>query len=88
MARPSDREYQLQRQIKDLKQVVEKLELENKRLQKIIDKTDEPKVYSKKAKVIVKPCPACGAEIKSTELPHGYMELCSAGCGHRNVRNK
>jgi hypothetical protein len=92
--RPSDQEYALQRQIKDLKEINSRLEDQVKKLQFQLEKS-EPKVETegrrdkkKPAKVIAKPCPDCGAETKITELPHAVMELCSAACGHRNVRSK
>jgi regulator of replication initiation timing len=89
MARPSDTEYKLRHQIKELKEQNERLEVENARLKKQLEKTEvkdpNPK---KKGKVIAKPCPDCGAETRITDLPHAKMELCSAACGYRNVRNK
>jgi regulator of replication initiation timing len=90
MARPSDREFELKRQVKELKEQNEKLETEIRQLRKQIDKAQpkDPDAKKKPGKVIVKPCPDCGAEIKLTELPHAVMELCSAGCGYRKVRNK
>jgi predicted RNase H-like nuclease (RuvC/YqgF family) len=90
--RPSDQEYKLNRQLKELKELNQRLEDEIKQLKK---KVEKPKVEAegrrdkkKPAKVIAKPCPDCGAETKITELPHAKMELCSAGCGYRNVRSK
>jgi len=89
MARPSDREYELKRQVKELKEQNERLEVEIKKLKKQIEKTEVKDPYVKKqGKPVVKPCPDCGAEIKVTDLPHAKMELCSAGCGFRQVRNK
>lgn len=87
--RPSDQEYKLAREIKELKEQLHKLEDENKKLKKQLDKTqpkEEPE--KKKGKIIKKPCPDCGAEVRITDLPHATMELCSAACGHRSVRNK
>ena len=91
MARPSDREFALKRKISDLEQQISKLEDENKRLKKQLDKSPMEKSLTapkKAAKLINKPCPDCGAELKLTDLPHAVMELCSAACGHRNVRSK
>jgi regulator of replication initiation timing len=89
MARPSDREFELKRQIREMKEQNGRLEDEIKKLKKQLEKTEvkdpNPK---KKGKVIAKPCPDCGAETRITDLPHAKMELCSAGCGYRNVRNK
>lgn len=88
MTRPSDREFQLKRKIKELEEQNSRLEVENAKLRKQIEKSEEPKDKKKSGKVVVKPCPECGAEVKSTELPHAIMELCSAQCGYRKVRNK
>ena len=90
MARPSDREFVLKRKISDLEQQISKLEEENKRLKKQLDKEEKKDltVPKKLAKLVAKPCPSCGAEIKVTDLPHAVMELCSAACGHRSVRSK
>lgn len=91
MARPSDREYQLKRKVKELEEKISTLEIENKRLKQQVEKLQAPAVDNPKKKKAVttkKECPDCGAEIKSTELPHAILELCSKGCGHRNVRNK
>lgn len=83
MARPSDREYALKRRVKDLEEQNEKLEKEIKTLRKQAEKEILPN--PKKVKVVLKPCPDCGAEIKVTELPHAKMSLCSAACGYRKV---
>jgi regulator of replication initiation timing len=91
MARPSDREYQLHRKVKDLEEQNRKLEVEIAKLKKQLDKSPMEKSLTapkKAAKLVNKPCPDCGAELKITELPHAVMELCSAACGHRNVRSK
>jgi DNA repair exonuclease SbcCD ATPase subunit len=89
MARQSDREFSLKRKIKDLEQQNEKLELELAKLKKQINKSEESLTEKKKpGKVANKPCPDCGAELKTTDLPHAVMELCSAGCSYRNVKGK
>jgi len=90
MARPSDKEYALFRQIKELKEQILKLETENSKLKKQIEKEAPKDEYTKKKilKAIQKPCPDCGAEVKTTDLPHAKMDLCGAQCGYRNVRNK
>lgn len=89
MARPSDREYELQRQIKQLKEINVKLETEITRLKKQVEK-QTPKEDNPKARktTVLRACPDCGEEIKITDLPHAVMELCSAACGFRKVRNK
>jgi hypothetical protein len=80
-------EYELERQIKDLKEQNAKLKklLRDKEKAVKVDKVDKPIV---KAKPIEKECPKCGAKIKSSELPMGYLELCSVGCGYRAVTKK
>lgn len=86
MARPSDREYKLQHQIKELKAQVERLEVENARLKKQIDKAqakEEPK--HKKQVKHAGGCPVCESPIKVTDLPFGKLRLCSAQCGWRKV---
>lgn len=85
MARPSDREYQLRRQIKDLQEQVEKLETENNRLKKQIEKAkpDEPKQKHKPKSA--GGCPVCEAQIKITDLPFGKLKICTAACGWRLV---
>jgi DNA repair exonuclease SbcCD ATPase subunit len=93
MARPSDREFALHRKIKDLEENNRKLEVEIAKLRKQIDKAEasankDLTVPKKLAKLVSKPCPLCGAELKVTDLPHAVMELCSAACGHRTVRSK
>ena len=95
MARPSDKEFDLKRTIKELREENGRLVDEVTKLKRIIAKgvTTEPVETrrgkdKKKPPAAQKPCPDCGAEIKSTELPHAFMELCSKQCGYRNVRNK
>jgi DNA repair exonuclease SbcCD ATPase subunit len=78
-------EYSLERENKDLKQKIANLK---KQLQVLEARAIvEPKALPLK-KLANKPCPDCGAELKTTELPHAVMELCSAGCSYRNVRKK
>jgi hypothetical protein len=86
--RPSDQEFKLAREIKELKEQNHKLEDEIKKLKKQAEKTQPKEDKKKPGKPIAKPCPDCGAEVKTTDLPHATMELCSAGCGFRNVRSK
>jgi hypothetical protein len=81
-------EYELERQIRDLKQ-------ENAKLKKLLrdkekcDTTEkEIKEPVKVKKVIAKECPSCGANVKITELPMGFLELCESACGYRAVRKK
>ena len=89
MARPSDREFELKRQIKDLKEQNEKLETAVKQLKKQLEKVTAPvESKSKPVKAVSKACPDCGKEVKHTDMPHAVLELCSAGCGFRKVRNK
>lgn len=87
MTRPSDREFELKRQIKDLQNKNINLELEIKNLKKQITKSvsAEDKPVKKNTKVVNDPCPSCGCEIKSTALPHARLDLCSKACGYRRV---
>jgi len=86
MSRPSDREWALRRQIKDLLEQKEKLLEEIRQLKMLLEKEKPPvpKKGGKKAPK-VKECPSCGAEIKDTVLPFGRLEICSKGCGYRKV---
>lgn len=86
MARPSDREFALKRKIKDLEEKVHRLEIENKRLQKLLTKDNvEVKVKKNKAIVGKESCPDCGAEIKKSALPFGNLILCTKACGWRKT---
>lgn len=80
-------EYELERQIKDLKEQNAKLKklLREKEKTDKVEKIDKPIV---KAKPIEKECPKCGAKVKSSELPMGYLELCESACGYRAVTKK
>lgn len=91
MARPSDREFQLKRKIKELEEINSQLEIQVANLKKQIDKLsygndekkkEKPKLVAKKA------CPNCEGELKYTELPHGTLVLCSKACGYRNMEKK
>ena len=89
MTRPSDREYQLKRKVKDLDEKNNQLEIEIKRLNKQLEKLKEPEAEhksKKKHKIVERGCPSCGAAIKSTVLPFGKLEICSSGCGWREVK--
>jgi hypothetical protein len=80
-------EYELERQIKDLKEQNAKLKklLREKEKTDKVEKTEKPVV---KVKPIEKECPKCGAKLKCSELPMGYLELCEAACGYRAVIKK
>ena len=95
MTRPSDREFQLKRTIKELKEQNGRLEDEIVKLKRqlakstpIVEEIGSRRQKKKPDKPVSKPCPDCGMEVKITDLPHAVMELCSAGCGFRLVRNK
>ena len=79
-------EYELERQIKDLKQQNAKLKklLREKEKSAKLEKKEipQPKVPKKKE------CPKCGAGIKSSPLPMGTLELCESACGYRQVIKK
>lgn len=80
-------EYELERQIRDLKQ-------ENAKLKKLLrekektDKIEKKNKPTEKVKPVEKECPNCGAKVKSSKLPMGYLELCEAACGYRAVIKK
>ncbi len=82
-----EHEYELERQIKDLKE-------QNAKLKKLLrekektDKVEKPDKVVPKIKAVEKECPKCGAKIKSSELPMGYLELCEAACGYRAVTKR
>lgn len=80
-------EYALERENKELKEQIAKLkkQLRDKEKSATTNKEAKKLVPVKKPE---KECPKCGAGIISTELPHGTMELCKVGCGHREVRKK
>lgn len=79
-------EYELERQVDDLKQQVEKLTKQIKQYERA-DRAEkrEKKIEVKKEE---KECPKCGAKITSSELPMGFLELCASGCGYRAVTKK
>ncbi len=80
-------EYELERQIKDLKQEVSKLKKILRAKEKKEVKEDVTvEVKKVKKQVVDKPCPKCGSKIKSSPLPMGTLELCEAACGFRLVR--
>ena len=82
-----DHEYELERTIKDLKE-------QNAKLKKLLrekektNKVEKPDKVMPKVKAVEKECPKCGANIKSSELPMGYLELCEAACGYRAVTKR
>jgi chromosome segregation ATPase len=84
----SEVEYELERQIQDLKQENAKLKRRLRELEKIKEANKVEVVEEKKKKHVSKECPKCGAAVKVSELPMGYLELCEAACGHRAVRKK
>lgn len=80
-------EYELERQVDDLKQQVEKLTKQIKQY----ERADRAEKREKKLEVVKKEekeCPKCGAKINSSELPMGYLELCASACGYRAVTKK
>jgi chromosome segregation ATPase len=81
-------EYALERQVQDLKQENAKLKRRLKELEKTREENKVEVVEEKKKKHVSKECPSCGASVKISELPMGYLELCEAACGHRAVRKK
>lgn len=81
-------EYAQEREISDLKDQITKLKKKLREQEKSATIEKEPAKKAVSLKKINKPCPDCGCEIKTTDLPHAVMELCSNGCGFRNVRSK
>lgn len=59
--------------------------LDNVSVEKIIAgaRQEKPMIQIKKENG----CPDCGAEIKTSKLPHANMHLCSEACGWRRVDN-
>lgn len=80
MARPSDREHQLLRKVKDLESRNKQLELELSQLRKKLEKE-----VPVKKKAAVNACPDCGSAVKSSELPFGSLHICGTSCGYRKV---
>ena len=81
-----EHEYELERQIKDLK-------AENAKLKKLLREKEKTGRIEKPEVVKVKQpekkeCPKCGAGIKSSALPMGTLELCESACGFRQVVKK
>ena len=82
-----EHEYELERQVKELKE-------QNAKLKKLLrekekaDKIEKPVKVVPKVKAIEKECPKCGAKLKCSELPMGHLELCEAACGYRAVTKK
>lgn len=80
-------EYELERQIKELKEQNAKLKKLLREKEKV-DKVEKKEKPVEKPKPVEKECPKCGAKIKSSELPMGYLELCTSACGYRAVVKK
>lgn len=89
MGRPSDREYALNRKIRELEEQIRKKDLEIEQLKKKVEKLERKDIQYKpvKGNKIEKGCPTCGAGIKSTTLPFGVLRICSDGCGWREVEH-
>lgn len=79
-------EFELERQIKDLKQEVSKLKKLLKEKEKIIEKSKDIVEVKEIKKPVEKRCPNCESKLKCSTLPMGTLELCEAACGYRNVR--
>jgi predicted nucleic acid-binding Zn-ribbon protein len=79
-------EFELEREIKDLKQEITKLKKQLRDLKKLEDSTKkEPSKVTPSVKLVKKECPKCGAFLISSELPFGIMDICESTCGYRNV---
>lgn len=81
-------EYELEREIEDLKRQIDKLKklLRDKDKDAKVFKVEKP--IEKVRKHVSKECPKCGAAVSVTELPMGFLELCEAACGFRAVKKK
>lgn len=89
MAKPSDREYALQRKIKDLEQKNRNLELELTQLKKKLEKMEQPEFVTKGKKAPLPKetsCPKCEAKVKESALPFGTLRICANACGWREVK--
>jgi ribosomal protein S27AE len=80
-------EYELERQVQDLKQQVAKLKRQLKEKERV-DKLEKKESKSEPVKKEEKECPKCGAKVTISELPMGYLELCASACGYRAVTKK
>ena len=78
-----EKEYELERQIQDLKQEISKLKRKNKEYEKKLEdfKIDKPE----KKEIKVKECPDCGGKVKIAPLAFGTLEICEKACGYRQV---
>lgn len=80
-------EYELERQVDDLKQQIEKLTKRIRQLEKA-DKAEKDEPVLKKKEPEKFECPNCGAILKKSELPFGLLLICETGCGFREVKRK
>lgn len=81
-------EYQLERTIEDLKQENSKLKRKIREYEKIQKANKKEQEDPIKKRIVKKECPVCGASVKTTELPMGYLDLCESACGYRSVTKK
>ena len=79
-------EFELERQVKDLKQEVSKLKKLLREKDKIIEKNKDGVEIKEVKKPLEKYCPTCNSKLKCSKLPMGTLELCESACGYRNVR--
>ena len=80
-------EFELQREIDDLKQQLAKVkkivrQFEKQEKEQKLEKEIEKKVE----KPITHECPKCGAVLKKSALPFGFLFICETGCGFREVK--
>jgi len=80
-------EYELERQVEDLKQQVDKLKRQIKEFERI-EKAEKKEKKLAVVKKEEKECPKCGAKLNVSDLPMGYLELCASACGYRAVTKK
>jgi hypothetical protein len=80
-------EFELQREIDDLKQQLAKLKKTIRQFEKQEKENKlEKEVEKKPQKPVSHECPKCGAVLKKSELPFGQLFICETGCGFREVK--
>jgi rubrerythrin len=82
----SEAEFELQREIEDLKQQVAKLKKTIRQFEKVEKEQNLNKEEKKEQKPKAYDCPKCGAVLKKSELPFGLLLICETGCGFREVK--
>jgi hypothetical protein len=90
MAKLSDREFALKRQVKELEGQVrilkEELHLARKKIQKIEKVAQSDTLPADKKSP--PGCPTCHSKLLISELPHATLVMCSERCGYREVKQR